>query len=47
MLIVDMSAFKLPGETGEVKQINLPPKCGQPSDTGALYVDGILKWRSK
>jgi hypothetical protein len=30
MLIVDMSAVKLPGE---VKQ-NLPPECGQPIGTG-------------
>jgi hypothetical protein len=33
MLIVDMSAIKLPGEA---KQNNLPPECGQPIDTGDL-----------
>jgi hypothetical protein len=31
MLIVDMSAVKL---TGEAKQNNLPPECGQPIDAG-------------
>jgi hypothetical protein len=33
MLIVDMSAIKLPGE---VKQYNLPHECGQPIDVGEL-----------
>jgi hypothetical protein len=32
MLIVDMSAVKLPGEA---KQNNLPPECGQLLDAGA------------
>jgi hypothetical protein len=31
MLIVDMSAVKLPGKP---KQDNLPPECGQPIDVG-------------
>jgi hypothetical protein len=31
MLIIDMSAIKLPGE---VKQNNQPLKCGQPTDAG-------------
>jgi hypothetical protein len=31
MLIVDMSAVKLPGEA---KQNDLPPECGQPIDAG-------------
>jgi hypothetical protein len=42
MLILDMSAVKLPGEA---KQNNLPPKCGQPIDAGARVgyrTDGIL-----
>jgi hypothetical protein len=30
ILIMDMSAVKLPGEA---KQNDLPPKCGQPFDT--------------
>jgi hypothetical protein len=33
MMIVDMSAVKLPGDT---KQNNLPPECGQPIDAGRL-----------
>jgi hypothetical protein len=31
MLIIDMSAVKLPGDA---KLNNLPPKCGQPIDAG-------------
>jgi hypothetical protein len=33
MLIVDMSAVKLPSEA---KQNNLPPECGQPIDAGEI-----------
>jgi hypothetical protein len=36
MLIVDVSAFKLP----EAKQNNLPPECGQPIDAGELELNG-------
>jgi hypothetical protein len=37
MLIVDMSAVKLPGEE---KQNNVPSECGQPIDAGV-----VGKWR--
>jgi hypothetical protein len=39
MLVVDMSAVKL---TGEVKQNNLPPECGQEIDVCDLGLMEIL-----
>jgi hypothetical protein len=41
MLIVDVSAIKLPGEA---KQNNLPPECGQPID-GVDFSCCAFEWR--
>jgi hypothetical protein len=41
MSIVDLSAVKL---TGEAKQNNLPPECGQSIDAGT-YVDVTVSFQ--
>jgi hypothetical protein len=43
MLIIDMSAVKLPGE---VKQNNIPPECAKPIDVGG-YVKYFYKHHRK